>query len=98
VKQKQLITRIDEELHRKLKERAKIEGRSLNAIVVEALEAKVVTNERELVRTKLRAAGLLVEPKPGPVHPLDRDAVIESTRGVGRAVSEALQANRRARW
>lgn len=95
---KQLIARIDEDLHRKLKERASIEGRSLNAVVVEALEATVMTNEREAVRTRLRAAGLLEEPHSAPLSHLDADAIIESTRGVGRAVSEALQDNRNARW
>lgn len=98
MKQKQLITRIDEELHRKLKERAKIEGRSVNAIVVEALQAKVLTNEHERVRAKLREAGLLDEPPPGPLTPFDLDEAIESTRGLGRAVSEALEADRRGRW
>jgi plasmid stability protein len=95
---KQLIARIDEDLHRKLKERAKIEGRSVNAIVVEALQSKVVTNERELVRAKLRAAGLLDEPGPASLNPVDRLAAIESTRGLGRAVSEALEAEREEGW
>jgi antitoxin FitA len=95
---KQLIARIDDQLHRKLKERAEIEGRSLNAVVVDALQATVVTNERAMVRSRLRDAGLLLEPAPAPVAPLDEDAIIESTHGVGRAVSDALQADRDSRW
>lgn len=89
---RQLITRIDEALHRRLKQRAAAEGRSVNAIVTEFLRAGL-EDRRGAFRERLRAEGLLVEPQTkGPR--LSRDEVIESTRGWGTAVSEALEADR----
>lgn len=93
---KQISVRLDDDLHRKLKERAEIEKRSVTSVVAEAIEDLVRTNERALVRAKLREAGLLDESLPAPAHPVDVDAAIESTRGWGTAVSEALAAERNA--
>ncbi len=94
---RQLIARIDDELHRRLKERAAAEGRSMNSLVVELLRAAVAGDDpRARVGARLRAAGLLVQPRrPEEVPSLDE--VVAATRGAGRAVSEALEAERRAR-
>jgi len=94
---RQLITRIDDDLHRRLKERAAAEGRSLNALVNDALrEALAKDDERARIDARIRAAGLLVRPRrPRKVPPLDK--VIAATKGAGRAVSEALEEDRRAR-
>jgi plasmid stability protein len=93
---RQLITRIDDDLHRRLKERAAAEGRSVNALVTDVLERTVrgpVT--RRSVRERARQLGLLVEMEaPDDVLPLDE--VLELTRGWGTSVSEALEEERRA--
>lgn len=93
---RQLIARIDDELHARLKARAAAEGRSLNDLVSEALAAAVGHRlSREGVRARAQSAGLLAR-VPGSRRPVDREAVIESTRGLGSAVSAALDADRGA--
>lgn len=94
---RQLIARIDDELHAQLKERARAEGRSLNALVTDLLAAGLARHDaRRALRQRLRAAGRLVEP-PRPAHVLPMDEVLELNRGSGAAVSEALEAERKAR-
>lgn len=92
---KQLIARIDDRLHARLKARAQVEGRSMNALVTEALEeAAPELSRREQLRERLRAAGRLVEP-PRPEGPvLSRDEAIAMTRGLGKVASEALERDR----
>lgn len=92
---RQLITRIDDDLHARLKAVAEAAGRSVNALVVEALERATAmpVDERTTVRRRAREAGMLVVP-PRPERVRPRDQVIGSTRGGGRAVGEALAAER----
>jgi len=92
---RQLITRIDEDLHRRLKKRAATQGRSVNAMVSELLRSAVnAQDERELVRARLRALGRLADiPRPRKV--ISRDAAIALTRGAGTAASQALADDRR---
>lgn len=52
---RQLITRLDDDLHARLKARAQAEGRSVNALVVEALER--VTGAPVDARAALRQRG-----------------------------------------
>jgi plasmid stability protein len=95
---KQLITRMDDSLHRRLKDRAKAEGRSLNALVTDLLETNVSDGDPRIrLRARVEALGLRVEvPRPrGRIPSLDE--AIRSTSGAGTAVSEALQAERNAR-
>jgi antitoxin FitA len=95
---RQLITRIDDALHRRLKQRAREQGRSMNALVSEILE-KAVPDEtpRERLRRRLRVEGRLVE-IPVPENPPSREEVIEMLRGdAGRAVLEALEEDRARR-
>lgn len=92
---RQLITRIDDDLHSRLKAAAQAAGRSVNALVVEALERATGTpvDPRAAVRQRARDAGMLVVP-PVPARVAPRGQVIEATRGVGPAVGEALAAER----
>lgn len=94
---KQLITRIDDDLHARLNERAAAEGRSVNALVTEVLRAAVVESAgRQRIRGRLAAGGrLVVSARPRGVQSLDR--VIRAGRGAGRAVSDALRDERGAR-
>lgn len=96
---KQLITRIDERLHGRLKARAQAEGRSVNALVTEALEAAVPElSAREQLRKRMRAAGMLVELPPPEGEVPTMEEVLELTRGsAGRAILDALEAERAAR-
>lgn len=93
---RQLIARIDDRLHRRLKARAKAEGRSMNALVTDLLsKALGEGGEREQFEARLKASGLwYIPPRPkGRVPP--RDELIESLRGkTGSAVSDALEDDR----
>ena len=94
---RQLIARIDDDLHAALKERARAEGRSLNRLVTELLAAEAGSyDKRRAVRERARAAGLLVVP-PRPAEVLSHDEVAEYYRDSGTAVSEAVEAEREAR-
>lgn len=92
---KQLITRIDDDLHRRLKERAAEQDRSLNDLVSSVLAAAVQDDAASL-RRRIDRSGLRVLP-PQPPAPRSRAAVIERQRGSGRAVSGALAADRDVR-
>jgi plasmid stability protein len=94
---RQLIARIDDGLHTRLKRRAAVEGRSVNAMVSDILRRAVVTHdERELVRARMRALGRLVTvPRPRTVP--SRRAMSRLTKGLGSSVSTALSEERRKR-
>ena len=92
---RQLIARIDDDLHSRLKRRAAVEGRSVNAMVSDILRRAVVTHdERELVRARMRALGRLAY-VPRPKKAPSRGAMSRLTRGMGSSVSSALAAERR---
>lgn len=95
---KQLITRVDERLHERLKARAAAEGRSLNALVNDLLEAGLASDDpRARVRARMDALGMRVvlPPPDGPVPSWEE--VFAATRGAGTVASEALEADRNAR-
>ncbi|MDQ4118346.1 MAG: toxin-antitoxin system HicB family antitoxin [Actinomycetota bacterium] len=92
---KQLITRIDDDLHRRLKERAAEQDRSLNDLVRSVLEG-ALADDAATIRRRIEASGLrVVPPRPGAAP--SREAVIESLRGCGPALTDALAADRAAR-
>lgn len=89
-----MIARVDDELHRSLKERAAAEGRSLNDLVAETLAAAVrAPATRVSVRERARASGMLVTPATGSPPPSHED-MWEAAWGSGSSVSEALRADR----
>jgi plasmid stability protein len=91
---RQLLVRIDDELHRRLKARAAAEGQSANRLVNELLEeALAEPGGPAALRARLERAGRLVRPRT-VAGAMSRDATIEGTRGAGRAASEALEAER----
>jgi antitoxin FitA len=99
---RQLISRIDDDLHRRLKERAAREGRSLNDLVTDVL-AEAVDDEATSFRRRLDRSGLRVLPPASPV-PGQRvdpdhedDGLADEDPGAGDAVLEALLAERDAR-
>lgn len=91
---KQLITRLDDDLHRRLKETAESEGRSLNDLVAEALAARVSERvTRGSIRERARATGRLLEIDP-PHEAPSLDRLEELTKGSGTSVSDALDVDR----
>lgn len=95
---RQLITRIDDDLHARLKDVAQRQGRSVNALVVAALEqvAAQPVDQRAAARRRAVELGIAVIP-PTPADAPSRAELIAEYRGTGRAVSEALCAERDAR-
>jgi hypothetical protein len=92
---RQLIARIDDDLHTRLKERAGSERRSLNSLVSELLEEGVAKDDAHAqLRKRADALGLLYVPPRPKRTPPSRDAVIAGTRGAGPAVSDALAEDR----
>jgi plasmid stability protein len=85
-----LITRIDDELHARLKARAEAEGRSMNDLVTEALRGVVAKTEtRAEWKRRLIAEGKVITFEPEGEAP-GHDELEELSRGWGTAVSEAL--------
>ena len=92
---RQLITRINDDLHRRLKERARDQGRSVNSLVTAILEEAVPDESpREQLRRRLKERGMLVELN-APEPTLTGEEVREMLRGdAGRVVLEALEEDR----
>jgi antitoxin FitA len=93
-----MITRVDDELHARIKKQAAAEGRSVNELVIAALTLMLDSaNPRRAVLERARAAGWLVVPDP-PAEVPSWDEVDALSEEFGTAVSEALEAERSARW
>lgn len=90
---KQPRLRVDD-LQRKA-ERAGRGKRPVRSIVDESLGTTVATYE---LRARLRAVGMLDEPRPVPADIPTWEEIEELTQGLGRAVSEALEADRHEDW
>lgn len=94
---RQLITRLDDDLHALVKERARGAGTSVNAYVVGVLREAVSREEgKSRLRERLQRAGQLVVPAAGGPPP-GRDAVIEQLQGAADVVIEAIEAGRTPR-
>ena len=92
-----MITRLDDELHARLKEQAALEGRSVNELVVAALTQVLDgTTPRRAFRERARAMGRLVVPEPPATTPSwdELDAISPES---GMAIMEALEAERSTR-
>lgn len=89
---KQLITRIDADLHARLKRRAANEGRSLNALVTDFLRVATAGEDaRSSLRRRLEHEGRLVVPPRPPQVPTDDQL---DRAGAGVQVSDLLEAER----
>lgn len=93
---RQLITRIDDDLHRRLRERAAEEGTSMNALVTSALEDLIAQDDAgaRLAR-RLAASGVGTVEFPPPEAGFDWERAILANRGSGAAILEALVEMRR---
>lgn len=95
VAMRQMITRLDDDLHEALKLKAKTEGKSLNAFVLETLSRTISPEDAQAAFVEqLRARGLLLEREPtgGEVPTLDELRKLDP--GAGAAVLDALLAER----
>lgn len=94
---KQLLLRVPERLHRRLAARAAREGRSVNAVATEILDAAADADggdRRAQLRAAAAAAGMLRSMPASPVTAARRQRVIASTRGLGPQVDELLRQER----
>lgn len=91
-----MITRIDDDLHQRLKQRAAEQERSLNDLVSSIL-AEAVPGPPLSLRERLARSGMQVFPPKPASPPPTMDELLERLRGTGTAVSEALAADRDGR-
>lgn len=96
---KQLITRIDERLHRRLKDRAAIQGRSMNAVVTDLLEKGLsADDERARFRARVKEMGLLYEPpEPKGTVPTHEELLARIPRDVRREIIKQFDEDRKHR-
>lgn len=94
---RQMIVRVDDELHAALKALAAAEGRTLNDLMESTLAAAVERGTtRKTLRGRARLAGHLVVPAV-PGRAPTRSSAIASTAGLGCGASDALAADRAER-
>lgn len=92
---RQMITRLGDDLHEALKRKAKAEGKSLNAFVLDTLSQTISPEDAQAAFVEqLRARGLLLEREPpvGTVPTLEELRKLDP--GAADAVLEALLAER----
>src|SRR5688572_11046 len=90
---KQLLLRVPDEIHRRLAARAARDGRSVNAVATEILDAAIDAEEGDRrTRLKARAAALgVVRTTPAkPVSAARRRRILRSTRGLGPVLDRLL--------
>jgi plasmid stability protein len=91
---KQLLLRIDDDLHRRIVSRAHRTGRSINATAGEILACGVADealDARAELRARARRLGVLAEgviPHPGRVTQADREHALSSTEGMGPVLDD----------
>jgi plasmid stability protein len=94
---KQLLLRVPEDLHRRLMARAAREGRSLNALATQILDAAAEADSgdrRGQVRAAAAASGALHTVTARPVSAARRQRAIASTRGLGAQLDRLLDEER----
>lgn len=94
---KQLLLRMPEDVHRRLQARAAREGRSVNAVATEILDAAAEADRgdrRSQLRAAAAAAGTLQRSEARPISGARRRRIIASTRGLGPRVDELLARER----
>ncbi len=94
---KQLLLRVPEGLHRRLAARAAREGRSVNAVATEILDAAAEADRgdrRARLRAAAAAAGTLQGTQARRVSAQRRSRIIDSTRGLGQQVDRLLAEER----
>jgi len=94
---KQLLLRVPQDIHRRLAARAKREGRSINAVATDILDAAAESDQgdrRARLRAAAVAAGTLRHTQARRVSAARRRRILESTRGLGPQVDRLLSQER----
>jgi plasmid stability protein len=94
---KQLLLRVPEDVHRRLAARARREGRSVNAVATEILDAAAAGDQgdrRARLRAAAAAAGTLRSVDARSVSAARRRRIVGSTRGLGAQVDRLLAEER----
>jgi plasmid stability protein len=94
---KQLLLRVPENLHERLAARAAREGRSMNSLATEILDAATngePDDRRARLRAKAAALGMLVTIDAPPVSDERRKRALASTRGLGPIADELIREGR----
>lgn len=94
---KQLLLRVPDDVHRRLTARAVRDGRSVNSLATEILDAAADTDEgdrRDRLRARAVATGVLREPVAPHVGRAARSRILASTRGMGQVVDRILADDR----
>lgn len=94
---KQLLLRVPDDVHRRLAARAARDGRSVNALATQILDAAVDADEgdrRARLRATAAAAGLLRLVPASAVTPARRRRIVASTRGTGPILDRLLAEER----
>jgi plasmid stability protein len=90
---KQLLLRVPEDIHRRLTARAAREGRSVNAVATEILDAAADADSgdrRAQLRAAAAAAGTLRTVSARPVSAARRQRITDATSGLGPQVDRLL--------
>jgi plasmid stability protein len=94
---KQLLLRVPESLHRRLAARAAREGRSMNSVATEILDAAADADQgdrRTSLRAKAAAMGMLVTIDAPPVSAARRKRALDSMRGIGPIADQLIREGR----
>lgn len=90
---RQLLLRIPDDLHARLTSRARRAGRSMNMIATELSEQGVAdesSDARATLRGRARRLGVLATAATVAVSATDREAAVNSARGIGPVLDELL--------
>ncbi len=85
--------RVPDDVHRRLTARAAREGRSVNAVATEILDAAADADEgdrRARLRARAGSLGVLRAAEAVPVGRADRERIIAATRGMGPVVDRLI--------
>ena len=94
---KQLLLRVPDEIHRRLAARAARDGRSVNAVATEILDAAADADEgdrRARLQARAAALGIARSTPAGPVTAAHRRRIIASTKGTGPILDSLLAEDR----
>jgi plasmid stability protein len=98
---KQLLLRVPEDVHRRLAARAAASGRSVNSLATEILDTAIAgeaMDRRARLRARAAALNMLVVTEPVEQQSAaQREAALESTRGLGPVVDAIIDEDRERR-
>ncbi|MBJ7472887.1 MAG: toxin-antitoxin system HicB family antitoxin [Solirubrobacteraceae bacterium] len=97
---RQLLLRVPDELHARLAARAAREGRSVNQLATQILDAAVDADRGDRsarLRARAAAQGVLVPTTGAPVSAAVRRRALEGMSGLGPVVDELIDDDRERR-